>query len=104
MLSVAMQIRICMTRGIQRLAGDMSLFWTSILGLFFMALIIGSVFYDLPESTSSFYSRGALLFFAILMNAMNSEVGSSRKTSSSGFAASSKPIVRRLRCSTFKPW
>jgi hypothetical protein len=61
-----------MTRGIQRLAGDMSLFWTSVLGLFFMALIIGSVFYDLPESTSSFYSRGALLFFAILMNAMNS--------------------------------
>jgi len=71
MLSVAMQIRLCMTRGIQRLAGDMSLFWTSVLGLFFMALIIGSVFYDLPESTSSFYSRGALLF-AILMNAMNS--------------------------------
>jgi ATP-binding cassette subfamily G (WHITE) protein 2 (PDR) len=62
-----------MTRRIQRLAGDMSLFWTSVLGgLFFMALIIGGVFYDLPESTSSFYSRGALLFFAILMNAMNS--------------------------------
>jgi ATP-binding cassette, subfamily G (WHITE), member 2, PDR len=37
-----------------------------------MALIIGSVFYNLPSTTGSFYSRGALLFFAILMNAFGS--------------------------------
>jgi hypothetical protein len=35
-------------------------------------LIIGSVFYQLPEDTSSFYSRGALLFFAVLLNAFSS--------------------------------
>lgn len=37
-----------------------------------MALIIGSVFYNLQENTGSFYSRSALIFFAILMNAFGS--------------------------------
>jgi hypothetical protein len=32
----------------------------------------GSVFYNLPDDTASFYSRGALLFFSILMNAFAS--------------------------------
>lgn len=37
-----------------------------------MALIIGSVFYNLQNDTASLYSRGALLFFAILMAAFQS--------------------------------
>jgi ATP-binding cassette, subfamily G (WHITE), member 2, PDR len=37
-----------------------------------MALVVGSVFYNLDETTSSFYSRGVLLFFAILLNAFAS--------------------------------
>lgn len=42
-----------------------------------MALIIGSVFYNLPNNTGSLYGRGALIFFAILMAAFQSslEVG-----------------------------
>lgn len=39
-----------------------------------IALIISSVFYNLPSTTSSFYSRGALLFFATLLNAMSSAI------------------------------
>jgi ATP-binding cassette subfamily G (WHITE) protein 2 (PDR) len=55
----------------------MSLALTGAIGNFIMALIIGSVFYNLPFNTGSFYSRGALLFFAILLNAFSSalEVG-----------------------------
>lgn len=37
-----------------------------------MALIIGSVFYNLPNDTNSLYSKGALLFFAILISAFQS--------------------------------
>lgn len=37
-----------------------------------MALIIGSVFYNMKFDTASFYQRGALLFFAILMAAFSS--------------------------------
>ena len=55
----------------------MSLFLTGLLGQVIMALIIGSVFYNLPNDTGSLYSKGALLFFAILMAAFQSslEVG-----------------------------
>lgn len=37
-----------------------------------MGLIISSVFYNLPQTTASFFQRGALLFFAILINAFSS--------------------------------
>ncbi len=37
-----------------------------------MALVIGSVFYNLEDNTGSLYSRGALLFFGILMAAFQS--------------------------------
>ncbi|KAL8874372.1 MAG: hypothetical protein Q9174_000271 [Haloplaca sp. 1 TL-2023] len=71
-ISYPMQIGLCVRRGFQRLRGDASLALTGIIGNTIMALLIGSVFYDLPENTESFYSRGALLFFAILLNAFSS--------------------------------
>ncbi|KAF8904005.1 ABC-2 type transporter-domain-containing protein [Mucidula mucida] len=71
-ISTPMQVRLCLTRGFQRLRGDMTLFFTALFGNFVMALIISSVFYNLPADTSSFYSRSALLFFAILMNGFSS--------------------------------
>ncbi|TKA65501.1 hypothetical protein B0A49_05715, partial [Cryomyces minteri] len=71
-LSYGGQIRLCLWRGFRRLAGDPSLTFTQLFGNFIMALIIGSVFYNLPQDTNSFYSRGALIFFAILMNAFGS--------------------------------
>lgn len=74
-----MQIKLCMERGFQRLRGDMSLTLAGMIGNFVLALIIGSVFYNLPSDTGSFYSRGVLLFFAILLSAFSSflEVSSS---------------------------
>lgn len=71
-LSVPGQVKLCMGRGFKRLRGDMSMTLSGVIGNIIMALIIGSVFYNLPEDSSSFFSRGALLFFAILMNAFSS--------------------------------
>jgi len=71
-LSYAQQIRLCLWRGFKRLVADPSLTFTQLFGNFAMALVIGSVFYNLQQVTSSFYERGALLFFAILMNAFGS--------------------------------
>ncbi|KAL2816906.1 ABC-2 type transporter-domain-containing protein [Aspergillus granulosus] len=71
-VSIWQQINLCVVRGFQRLRGDFSLTATGLIGNFVMALIIGSVFYDLPDDTRSFYHRGALLFFAVLMNAFSS--------------------------------
>jgi len=71
-LSVMGQINLCMIRGFQRLKGDASLTLSQLIGNFIMALILGSVFFNLKPDTSSFYSRGALLFFAVLLNAFSS--------------------------------
>ncbi|KAI9803300.1 MAG: hypothetical protein M1825_002091 [Sarcosagium campestre] len=71
-ISIPMQVRLCVKRGFQRLSGDLSLFITSVFGNFCLSIIIGSIFYNLPANTGSFYSRGALLFFAILLNAFSS--------------------------------
>ncbi|KAJ6535720.1 ABC transporter CDR4 [Mycena capillaripes] len=71
-ISIRRQIALCMGRGFQRLRGDLTTFYVTVFGNFIMALIISSVFYNQKDSTSSFYSRGALLFFAVLVNAFAS--------------------------------
>ncbi|KAF2178290.1 putative multidrug resistance ABC transporter [Zopfia rhizophila CBS 207.26] len=71
-LSYSQQVSLCLWRGFQRLKGDPSLTFTQLFANSIMALIIGSVFYNLQPDTNSFYQRAALLFFAILMNAFGS--------------------------------
>lgn len=67
-----MQVKLCVARGFQRLHGDMSIMLSGMIGNAILALIIGSIFYNLPNDSGSFYSRGVLLFFAILLNAFSS--------------------------------
>ena len=50
----------------------MALLITGIIFNSVMALVVGSVFYNLPNNNGSLYSRGALLFFAILLAAFAS--------------------------------
>ncbi|RYP73544.1 hypothetical protein DL771_003583 [Monosporascus sp. 5C6A] len=71
-LSYWQQIKLCLWRAWQRLMGDPSITVGQLVGSIIMSLIIGSVFYDLPPDTTSFFQRGALLFFACLMNAFSS--------------------------------
>ncbi|KIW10651.1 hypothetical protein PV08_11615 [Exophiala spinifera] len=71
-LSYGQQVRLCLWRGFKRLAADPSLTLTQVFGNTSLAFIIGSIFYNLDHTTNSFYSRGALIFFAILMNAFGS--------------------------------
>ena len=61
-------------RGYDRLRGDASLQLSGAIGNGVMGLIVGSVFYNLPSTTGSFYSRGVLLFYAILLNAFSSSL------------------------------
>ncbi|KAI9650739.1 Multidrug resistance protein [Ciborinia camelliae] len=71
-ISLSMQIKLCMERGFQRVRGDMTLLLTGLIGQSVISLIIASVFYNLSNDTNSLFSRGALLFFAILMAAFQS--------------------------------
>ncbi|KAF2656342.1 putative multidrug resistance ABC transporter [Lophiostoma macrostomum CBS 122681] len=71
-LSYMQQVNLCLWRGFRRLMADPSITVFQLLANSIMALIIGSVFYNLQPTTASFYQRAALLFFAILMNAFGS--------------------------------
>jgi ATP-binding cassette subfamily G (WHITE) protein 2 (PDR) len=69
-----MQIKLCVKRSFQRLRGDASLFFTGLFGQAALALIISSVFFKLENNTAGLYSKGALLFFSILMAAFQSSL------------------------------
>lgn len=71
-LSYVQQVELCLWRGFRRLMGDPTFTLTQLIGNFVTALILGSVFYNLQPDTNSFFQRGALLFFAVLMNAFGS--------------------------------
>ncbi|KAF4451298.1 putative ABC1 transport protein [Fusarium austroafricanum] len=71
-ISVPMQIQLCIGRGIKRLLGDKTFFIVTILGNFFMSLVLGSVYFNLPSTAESMNRRASVLFFAILFNGLSS--------------------------------
>ena len=65
-------MKLCLWRGFQSLKADPTLTYTQLFGNLLMAIVIGSVFLNIKPSTEDFYSRGSLLFFAVLINAFAS--------------------------------
>jgi ATP-binding cassette subfamily G (WHITE) protein 2 (PDR) len=64
-LSFWRQIRLCMWREYQMLKSDPSVPIGMIVMNFTEAIIIASIFYNLPKSTESFFSRGAVIFMVV---------------------------------------
>jgi len=71
-LSYVGQVKLCLRRGFWRLKGDPSVTLSQLFGNFVMALVVSSIFYNLPQTTDSFFSRSAVIFYAILLNAFGS--------------------------------
>lgn len=71
-ISYMMQIRICIPRAWQRLVKNPSMSLTMIVGNLIIGFLIGSIFYNMQETTDTFFSRGSCLFIAILYNALSS--------------------------------
>jgi ATP-binding cassette subfamily G (WHITE) protein 2 (PDR) len=71
-ISVFMQIRLCTKRAYQRLWNDKASTISTVFGQLVLSLIIGSIFFGTPQSTSAFFAKGSILFFAILLNALMS--------------------------------
>ncbi|KAF2014159.1 ABC-transporter [Aaosphaeria arxii CBS 175.79] len=69
-LSIPRQLALCMRRSVQRTMNDMAATVTTVVGQIIMALIIGSIYFGTPNDTNSFFAKGAVLFFAILLNAL----------------------------------
>ncbi|EKG21331.1 ABC transporter-like protein [Macrophomina phaseolina MS6] len=71
-LSYSQQVRLCLWRGYRRFVGDPSLTAIQLFSNISLALCLGSVFYNMKPDTNSFYGRGGVIFFALLLNAFGS--------------------------------
>ncbi|KAB8235266.1 ABC-2 type transporter-domain-containing protein [Aspergillus alliaceus] len=70
LLSIPMQIRLCVRRAYQRLRNDLPTAMSTVIVQTVLSLIIGSVFYNSPNTSNAFFQKGAVLYFAVLMNAL----------------------------------
>ena len=70
LLSVPMQIKLNTKRAYQRVWNERSATFTAFISNCVIAFIVGSVFYGTPASTSGFFQKGAVLFYAVLLNAL----------------------------------
>jgi ABC-type multidrug transport system fused ATPase/permease subunit len=71
-LTYAQQIQLCLWRGWKRLTGDPSVTIFALAAHSIVAVIVGSLFYNLGETSSTFFTRGALLFYSCMLNAFSS--------------------------------
>ncbi|SPJ75803.1 probable ABC1 transport protein [Fusarium torulosum] len=70
-LSYMEQMQLTLGRSWVMLKADPSVTVTLLLCNLVESLVIGSIFYQLPEDTGAFLKRGLLIFFILLMNAYN---------------------------------
>jgi ATP-binding cassette subfamily G (WHITE) protein 2 (SNQ2) len=66
------QLALTAKRGFQRVAGDKAYTITHVVGAVIQSLIMGSLFYNIPATTTGAFSRGGVIFFALLYNALAS--------------------------------
>lgn len=78
LISVPMQVHLNTKRAYQRIWGNISATATQAALNVIMALIVGSIFYGTPNATAGFFSKGSVLFLAVLFNALTaiSEINS----------------------------
>lgn len=66
--NVMHQIRACLTRAFLRSRHNMPGLISGVVGNTILAIILGTLFYNVAENTGSFESRSILLFYATMMN------------------------------------
>ncbi|KAJ6512945.1 pleiotropic drug resistance ABC transporter [Mycena sanguinolenta] len=72
MTSLAMQTRALILRRVQIILGFMAPTNANIMVFAIQGVITGTVFLKLPDSTTAFFSRGGVIFFSLLFNAIAS--------------------------------
>ncbi|KAE8149283.1 ABC-2 type transporter-domain-containing protein [Aspergillus avenaceus] len=69
-ISIPMQVKLCTIRAYQRIWNDKPSTLTTLVGRIVMSLVIGSIYFGTPTASAGFQSKGAALFFAVLLNAL----------------------------------
>lgn len=67
-LPLKKQITLCIHRGFLRIRNNLTVPISAIVGNCITSIILGSMFYNMPSDTNSFFGRGVLLFFTSLVN------------------------------------
>jgi ABC-type multidrug transport system ATPase subunit/ABC-type multidrug transport system permease subunit len=89
-INLGMQFNAILKRAFHRLVGDTAFLGAMAFASVFISLMMGSMFFDLSNTTAAFYSKSGVLFFAVLFNAVQtlSEIGTQY---------AQRPIVQRQR-------
>ncbi|KAG2126806.1 ABC-2 type transporter-domain-containing protein [Suillus clintonianus] len=72
MTSIFQQVKVVMKRRVQVIVGDKFEFFIRLASQVFQALIMGTVFLNVPNDTSAYFSREGVLFFSLFFNAITS--------------------------------
>ncbi|TQN72395.1 Brefeldin A resistance protein [Colletotrichum shisoi] len=88
------QVMYCTQRQFMVMAGDRASLFGKWGGLVFQGLIVGSLFYNLPNTAAGAFPRGGTLFFLLLFNAL---LALAEQTS----AFESKPILLKHKSFSF---
>lgn len=70
MLTLPQQVAAVMRRKVQIIRGNMLATGLNLFSFVFQGLIMGSIFLTMPVSTNYYFSRGGVLFFALLFSAL----------------------------------
>ncbi|PPQ86500.1 hypothetical protein CVT25_008244 [Psilocybe cyanescens] len=70
LLSIPQQVAIVMRRRVQIIKGNPLATGLNLFSFVFQGVIIGSVYLNSAEATSAYFSRGGVLFFALLFSAL----------------------------------
>lgn len=67
-LNLQQQFNATCTRAYQRILGDKAYTIIIISTMVVISLVIGSMFFDITEDTSGFFSKGGVIYFSVLFN------------------------------------
>ncbi|GKZ70816.1 hypothetical protein AnigIFM50267_006487 [Aspergillus niger] len=68
--SLMLQVRLTIMRAFQRVWNERASAACKITVNFIIALLIGSMFYNTPATTAGFFSKGAVLFYLVMLNSL----------------------------------
>ncbi|KZT26095.1 pleiotropic drug resistance ABC transporter [Neolentinus lepideus HHB14362 ss-1] len=72
LISIPMQTRALITRRVQIIRGNMAGQVVNLVSFILQGIIMGTTFYQVPNNTSAYFSRGGILFFALLFAGLQS--------------------------------
>jgi hypothetical protein len=66
-ISLFRQVELCAKRQMWQLKGHLSPLYIKLISCVVYGLLIGSMFYDLPQTTEGIYARGGVLFYSSIL-------------------------------------